>query len=158
MPDAPTLTDKFREMYDRSLNHGDFEPTHRMCLPDASFVGPNETVTGTQAVVELIRAQRAAFDDFLYEIEHIFANDEGVGVVSVTRGIHARPLFGVPASGQPVEIRMLSIHRVVDGRSTGGWTSSNYVEALKAALQRDSAPGAGESQASPSHQEEDASQ
>ena len=79
-------------------------------------------------------------------------------MVSVTRGIHARPLFGVAASGQPVEIRMLSIHRVVDGRSTGGWTSSNYVEALKAAHHRDSAPGAGESQASPSHQEEDASQ
>jgi predicted ester cyclase len=121
----------FFDMYDSSLNRGEFEMTRRLCTPDVTFIGPNGVVAGVESVIALIKSQRAAFDDFRYEVEFIFANDEGVGVISVTRGRHARPLFGIPASGRPVEIRMMSIHRIVDGRSVGGWTCSRYVEILR---------------------------
>jgi predicted ester cyclase len=130
------LKAEFYAMYDLSLNHGDFEQTDKMCAPDAAFLGPNGMVVGTEAIIALIKSQRAAFDNFRYDIEFIFANDEGVGVVSMTRGRHMRELFGVPPSGQDIEIRMLSIHRIKDGRSIGGYTSSHYVETLQAAYEK----------------------
>ncbi|EJL30838.1 ester cyclase [Novosphingobium sp. AP12] len=141
MTDDATLTARFHEMYDRSLNHGDFEPTYRMCHPDIAFQSPAGMMRGVENVVALIRQQRAAFDDFEYIIEHIFANDEGVGVVSLSRGVHMRALMGVEGSGRAVEIRMLSIHRVVDGRSAGGWTCSRYSDILREAYEQAAAQG-----------------
>ncbi|KQX22615.1 MULTISPECIES: ester cyclase [unclassified Sphingomonas] len=136
MNEDEALKVAFLAMYDRSLNHGDFGPTLKMCEPDAAFLGPNGMVVGTDAIIALIESQRAAFDGFRYEVEFIFANREGVGVVSVTRGRHMRELFGVPASGRDIEIRMLSIHRLRNGRSIGGYTSSHYVETLRAAFEQ----------------------
>jgi predicted ester cyclase len=141
MTEDEALKAAFFAMYDRSLNHGDFGPTLKMCEPDAAFLGPNGMVFGTDAIIALIESQRAAFDGFRYEVEFIFANQEGVGVVSVTRGRHMRELFGVPASGRDIEIRMLSIHRLRNGRSIGGYTSSHYVETLRAAFEQAKADG-----------------
>ena len=135
------LKSKFLAMYDTALNHGDFALTREMCMPDASFLGPNGVVTGTDAIIALIQSQRAAFADFRYEVEFIFASEEGVGVASVTRGRHVRELFGVPPSGRNVEIRMLSIHKLKNGRSIGGYTSSHYAETLCAAYELAKAEG-----------------
>lgn len=141
MSQTVDLKSEFYKMYDDSLNHGEFEQTHKMCMPDAAFHGPNGMVVGTEAIIALIKSQRAAFDDFRYEIEFIFANEEGVGIVSMTRGRHMRELFGIPPSGRKIEIRMLSMHRLVDGRSIGGYTSSHYVETLRAAYEEAKAEG-----------------
>lgn len=141
MRDESELKAAFHAMYDTSLNHGNFDLTYELCTPDAAFIGPNGVVVGPDAIVALIKTQRAAFDDYRYEIEFIFASEEGLGVVSMTRGRHMREPFGVPPSGREIEIRMLSIHRLDNGRSTGGYTSSRYVETLREAYELARAEG-----------------
>lgn len=139
--DVKKLKVDFLQMYDDSLNHEDFGSTLRLCRSDAAFLGPNGMVSGTDAIIELIKTQRAAFDDFKYEVEYIFASEEGVGLTNITRGRHMRPLFGIPGSGKYVEIRGMSIHKIVDGRSTGGWTCSKFVDILRAAYEDARAEG-----------------
>ena len=135
MKNIQKLKADFLAMYDDSLNHGDFESTLALCEPDAAFHGPNGIVAGTDAIIDLIKAQRAAFDDFQYEVEFIFASEEGIGLITCTRGRHMRPLFGIPGSGQYVEIRGMSIHKILNDRSTGGWTCSKFKETLQEAYE-----------------------
>jgi hypothetical protein len=48
-------------------------------------------------------------------IEDLIAKDDRVWAVWTMRGTHTGQLFGIPATGQPIEILEAGIWRLVDG-------------------------------------------
>jgi steroid delta-isomerase-like uncharacterized protein len=63
----------------------------------------------------------AAVPDLRITIEDMVAEGEKVAVRRSYRGTHQGPLFGVPATGRPIEIGGLSIFRIVDGKIAEHW-------------------------------------
>jgi len=130
----PELKAQFARMYDRAINHLDFDLTRRLCTADAEFKTSTGVIRGTGEIIRLIELQHASFDAFHLEVTFIFAHDSGLGVSWVATGRHVAEFAGVPPSGEIVRIQGISIHKLVDRRSVGGWVCSSTIDALERAL------------------------
>lgn len=82
---------------------------------------------GPEAVKHHVAEWLTGFPDLSFDVEHMIAEGEFVVSRSVLRGTHTGNWSGLPPTGKPVSIRMIVIHRVVDGRIAEDWV---LVEAL----------------------------
>jgi steroid delta-isomerase-like uncharacterized protein len=71
---------------------------------------------GTAAVEDLLSALFGAFPDFSAEMRAIHHGDEIVFVETTVRGTHTGTWAGVPASGQPIELRCGCVFHFEDDR------------------------------------------
>jgi predicted ester cyclase len=76
---------------------------------------------GRAGVKELIGQYRQAFPDLRMTIEkYIEQGDTGCAVLRVT-GTHTGPLFGQPATGRAIDITVIDVARVLEGRAVEHW-------------------------------------
>ena len=59
--------------------------------------------------------------------ELVVAGDRVVGRFTY-RGTHTGPLYGVPATGEPIEMRSIDIWRIENGLFVEHWDELNYLE------------------------------
>ncbi len=59
-----------------------------------------------------------AFPEGAYEVNHVFADEQGAAVEWTFRGSNTGPLMGVPASLRAVEFSGVSVYRIDRGRFT----------------------------------------
>jgi predicted ester cyclase len=81
------------------------------------------------------RVLRPAFPDLSVEIHDQVAEGDKVTTRKTIRGTHRGELFGVPPTGKSVEINVIDIVRVVDGRYAEHWgvnTLPSVLSALRA--------------------------
>lgn len=130
---------RFTQMY-RDAYRGDFGLV-REIMSDA-FVcrNPLNPAQGVDELVAMLQAQIEAFDELEFEVRSAFASEEGFGIAYAIRGRHVKPVFGLEPSGKAFEVTGVSLHEVVDGRSTGVFSSANFVEVLGGLLQAPQEP------------------
>ena len=58
----------------------------------------------------------ASFPDLRFRIEQILSEDDRVVSQLLMEGTHLGPWMGIPASGKKIQIRMFTVHRVVQGK------------------------------------------
>lgn len=76
---------------------------------------------GREGVKAFMAAYRTAFPDLRMTIEkYLEQGDVGSAVLRVT-GTNTGPLMGQPATGKPIDISMVDVVRVVDGRAVEHW-------------------------------------
>jgi steroid delta-isomerase-like uncharacterized protein len=74
----------------------------------------------------------AAFPDMTGTMEDlVVAGDRVVGRF-IYRGTHLGPLYGIPATGNPVEMRSIDIWRVENGEFVEHWDELNMLEVFQA--------------------------
>ena len=76
---------------------------------------------GPQAMKEHIAGWIASFPDLHFSIEQMLSEGDRVVTQLLMEGTHQGPWMGIPASGKKVQIRMLTIHRVVKGKIVEDW-------------------------------------
>jgi steroid delta-isomerase-like uncharacterized protein len=74
----------------------------------------------------------AAFPDVVGTMEDLVVNGDRVVGRFVYRGTHLGPLWGMPATGNPIEMRSIDIWRVENGEFVEHWDEINLLEVFQA--------------------------
>ncbi len=100
---------------------GDFSTANALISPRYVYHDPANPITGHEGFHQLVDTYRTAFPDTRFTIDEQIAEGDRVLTRMTARGTHTGPLMGVPASGRPVEVSILTLMRVVDGRVMEEW-------------------------------------
>jgi steroid delta-isomerase-like uncharacterized protein len=88
-------------------------------LQSGGTAGP--TPRGPEAIKEHVVGWVASFPDLHFCIEQMLSEDGRVATQLLMQGTHQGAWLGIPASGKRIEIRMFTIHRVVQGKIVEDW-------------------------------------
>jgi predicted ester cyclase len=112
-----------RRMFDEGFATGDTAVVDELCSPDLvehqfglAGVGPD----AIRHVKDAIRDVHAAVPDMSFTIADAVRCGDTIWVRARGRGTATGPFFG-PPSGRPVEVAVVDIARVVDGRIVEHW-------------------------------------
>lgn len=130
---------KARRYFEDALTHGDLSAIDDLVAPGQIVHGyPTDLDTGggPEEAKQFIIAMRDTFADLRCTVDLQIAEGDLVMTHWTARGTHQQPLPGMPATGQPVEITGMIVHRFEDGRSVevwGEWDRFGLVEQANAA-------------------------
>jgi steroid delta-isomerase-like uncharacterized protein len=82
---------------------------------------------GPEAIKEHVTSWITSFPDLHFSIEQMLSEGDRVVMQLLVEGTHQGPWLGIPASGKKMQIRMFTVHRVVQGKIVEDWV---LVEAL----------------------------
>ena len=74
---------------------------------------------------------RSAFPDGWVEISNVVAADDKVGCRWTSTGTQTGELFGIPATGNKVEVTATVFYRVENGRLAEGWINRDDVGLMR---------------------------
>ncbi len=127
----------FRRAIDEGWNNGNLAAIDELFAPD--FVEHQAGIApGRDGVKGSIRALRTAFPDLRLEVEDVIADGDRVWLRLRATGTHEGPFMGLPGSGRLIDITVIDIARVVDGRLVEHW---GVADRFAVAQQIDLVPG-----------------
>jgi predicted ester cyclase len=120
-----------RRFVDEVVNTGDVSLVESFIGPDyvdhyAGEAGP----TGPGVMAEHIRAVRETYPDLHLTVEQQFVDGDFVITRVRARGTHRGTWLGMAPTGKPVQIAVVNIDRVRNGRIVEHWGTANTLEAL----------------------------
>jgi steroid delta-isomerase-like uncharacterized protein len=74
---------------------------------------------------------RAAFPDLRVDVDNVVAEDDKVGCRWRSTGTHQGELFGIPPTGNKVDVTATVFYRVENGRLAEGWISRDDVGLMR---------------------------
>jgi steroid delta-isomerase-like uncharacterized protein len=138
MSDTPSsIVRRFVEEYQTGADERAFAELMHPDVVDHSR--PPGIAEGAEGVRQQFDGFRAAFPDFRATILDQIAEGDRVVTRKVFHGTHLGELQGIPATGREVEIHVIDIVRVADGRIVEHW---NVVDRLGLMQQLGAVPGA----------------
>jgi steroid delta-isomerase-like uncharacterized protein len=96
-------------------------------------VPQGEDVEGIEAFEEWVRANHEAFPDFHVDIEDVVVGEEKTVTQYVATGTHEGPLpwLDIEPTGEEVEFRGTTVHRMEDGKAVEAWWYYDRLELLQ---------------------------
>jgi predicted ester cyclase len=132
--------DAVRRFVDEYQTHADERAFDELIRPDlVDHSRPPGIAAGAEGVRQQFDGFRAAFAGFRAEILDQIAEGDKVVTYKVFRGVHSGEFAGVPPTGREVEIAVIDIVRLVDGRIAEHW---NVVDRLGLLAQLGALPAA----------------
>ena len=111
-----------RRFFEEIFNQGNLAAADE--IVDANYLNhnaaPGET-PGRAGLTQFVTYLHAAFRDLNFTIEDQIAEGDKVVTRWNATGIHQGGFAGVPATGKPVVITAINIHRVAGGQIQEGW-------------------------------------
>ncbi len=121
--DRSTAHTVMRRIFEEGFATGDTAVVDELCAPDLVEHQFGLAGVGDDAiehVKEAIREVHRTIPDFSFAIEDAVERGDTIWVRVRVRGTATGPFFG-PPSGRPVDITVVDIARVVDGRIVEHW-------------------------------------
>jgi predicted ester cyclase len=112
-----------RRMFDEGFATGDTTVVDDVCSPKLVEHQFGLAGDGSDAIAHVkaaIADVHATVPDMAFTIEDWAENGDRIWVRAVGRGTASGPFFG-PPSGRPVELTVIDVARVVDGRIVEHW-------------------------------------
>ena len=110
-------------VFDEIFNHGKFEVADEIYAPDFQNHGLYRSVD-LKIDQEAVHAEKKAFPDLRMSVEQMLAEGDKVAVLWTFRGTHTGSGYeGLPATGTRVELRGITIWRIVNGHIVEEWSS-----------------------------------
>jgi steroid delta-isomerase-like uncharacterized protein len=91
--------------------------THQLRSGVPSDAGPR----GPEAIKEHVACWIASFPDLRFSIEQMVSEGDRVMTQMLMEGTHQGAWLGIPASGKKMQIRMFTVHRVVQSKIVEDW-------------------------------------
>ncbi|HEX8771513.1 MAG TPA: ester cyclase [Acidimicrobiales bacterium] len=110
-------------MFEEGFATGHGSLVDQLCSPalvEHQFRLSGSGTDGMQRVKDAIRHVHGAVRDINFSTEHSVENGDTIWVRVRARGAATGPFFG-PPSGRPVDITVLDVARIVDGRIVEHW-------------------------------------
>ncbi|MBN1148255.1 MAG: ester cyclase, partial [Anaerolineales bacterium] len=119
----------FERWFEELWNRKNYAITQELVHPDflAHGAGGQDIKQGPDGVAEMVRSWHGAFPDGQMTMDDILTEGEYSVIRMTFRGAHKGDFYGVPASGNKVEVTSIGIDRVVDGKITEGWGELNML-------------------------------
>jgi len=76
---------------------------------------------GPQAIKEHVAGWIASFPDLHFSIEQLVSEGDRVVMQLLMEGTHGGAWLGIRASGKKMQIRMFTVHRIVQGKIVEDW-------------------------------------
>ena len=76
---------------------------------------------GPETIKEHVAGWIASFPDLRFTIEQILSEGDRVVTQLLMEGTHQGMWLGIPASGKKMQIRMFTVHRIVQGKIVEDW-------------------------------------
>ena len=116
-------------VFDEIFNQGKFQVADEIYAPDFQNHGLYRSVD-LKTDQEAVHAEKKAFPDLRMSVQEMVAEGDKVAVLWTFQGTHTGSGYeGLPPTGTKVEIRGITIWRIVDGRIVEEWTSFNDTDA-----------------------------
>ena len=136
-PDAPIQARNkavAMRVFDEILNQGKFQVAYEIYAPDFQNHGVHRTVD-LKTDQDAVHAERKAFPDLRISVQQMVAEGDKVAVLWTFQGTHTGFGYGgLPPTGARVEVRGITIWRIVDGRIREEWSSFSetgaYIQAF----------------------------
>jgi steroid delta-isomerase-like uncharacterized protein len=120
--------------YVEAVWNGDPELAGDHVTPDmvthASFLNDREW-HGVDELKALVESYRQAFPDLRVSVLDAFGEGDRVLVRTTLHGTHRGEFAGIPATGKPVILTALNIHRLEDGRIAETWPLLDLLNGLQ---------------------------
>ena len=132
MSSQETNAERMRFFIEQVQEGGRIELIDELVRPDFR----NHTVEPGQredreGVRQTMAAMHEAFSDLRVEILHCLADGEFVATHKMFRARHTGSWFGIPASGNTVEFRVMDLVRYRDGQWAEHWAVADAVSLLR---------------------------
>jgi len=131
---APELTREQRNkavamrVFNEILSQGHFEVADEIYAPDFKNHGLHRDAD-LKTDQDAARSERLAFRDLVVTPEMLVAEGDLVTAMWTFRGTHTRAGYGgLPATGARIEMRGMTIWRIVDGKIHDEWTTFNELK------------------------------
>ena len=99
-------------------------------LVSKNFVDHTRPNGGFQSMLDAFNALRAGMPDLRVELQQLIAEGDSVAGRKILRGTHTGTLFGIPATGKSVEIRVTDVVRLADGKFIENWAYNDAAEVM----------------------------
>ena len=112
-----------RRMFDEGFSTGDGAVVDELCSPDLvehQFGLAGLPAQALQHVKDAMRDVHTAVPDIRFVIEDSVESGETIWIRAHGRGTATGPFFGAP-SGRPVDVAVIDVARIVDGRIVEHW-------------------------------------
>jgi steroid delta-isomerase-like uncharacterized protein len=110
-------------VFDEIFNQGKFQVADEIYAPDFRNHGLHQSVD-LKTDQDAVHAEKKAFPDLRMSVQEMVAEGDKVAVLWTFHGTHTGSGYeGLPATGTPVELRGITIWRIVDGRIREEWSS-----------------------------------
>jgi len=111
-----------RHFFEEAVNRGNASLVDEVFSPD--FINHDPT-PGTrpdrEGAKQYLAELRTAFPDLHGTIDQMIAEGDMVVIHASARGTHRGSLWGVRATGKRIEVRSVTIHRMVGGKVVERW-------------------------------------
>ena len=110
-------------VFDEIFNQGKFEVADEIYAPDFRNHGLHRSVD-LKTDQEAVHAEKKAFPDLRMSVQEMVAEGDKVAVLWTFQGTHTGSGYeGLPPTGTRVELRGITIWRIVDGHIVEEWSS-----------------------------------
>ncbi len=118
-----------RRWNEEGWSGGNYDLAYEIISPTMTVhgAGGQKIGMGPDALIGLIRTWRTAFPDGYMSIEDLVVEGDLVGVRNTWHGTHTAEFYGIPPSGNWVEVTSIGLDRVVDGQVVEGWGEMDMV-------------------------------
>lgn len=121
---SPSTLERNREILRRviedALGRGDVQALDDIMAPDVRE-HQRGNPSGREGTKGVFRGLRRAFPDFRVQIRFLDAAEDRAWVLFRASGTHTGPFFGIPPTGKPMEIDVMDVVRIQDGRIVEHW-------------------------------------
>ena len=117
-----------RRVFEEIFNQGKFQVADEIYATDFVNHGLHRNFD-LQADQAAVHAEKKAFPDLKMTVNLLVAEGDLVTVVWTFRGTNTAAGYGLPPTGATIELRGITVWRIVDGRIREEWTSFDDMQA-----------------------------
>jgi len=122
-----------RRFIEEILATGDWSKADEILQPDVVMYHPSspEPIRGLEAVRGFLGVFRTGMPDLTLKAEDVAGDGDRVAARWSARGTHTGEMFGIPPTGNSIEIHGISFLRFADGKIAEDWVEENTLSVLQ---------------------------
>ncbi|MFC2165900.1 ester cyclase [Acidobacteriota bacterium] len=115
------------------MRKGDFDILRDSLSPDYAFYTPSGSTNplNVDKTVGMISAFYNAFPDIGFNIVDIIAKGDQVIIRESNQGIHQGEFGGIPATGKKIDVSLIAIFRIQEGKIVETWEEANMLDIMQ---------------------------
>jgi steroid delta-isomerase-like uncharacterized protein len=111
-----------------AIDENDFDKLNELLDPDFALYVPGlPDALGKEALIQAISTHYASFPDWRHVIDDVVAEGDQVAIRLTQYGTHAAEFYGIPATGNEIEVAAIHLATIVDGKVKDWWLVEDYL-------------------------------
>ena len=112
-----------RRFVDEVQSKGNTDLIDEICSPEfVNYSAPQGMLADLEGIKILTTMFKGAFPDSYFTVEDMIAEGDKVVTRKTFHGTHEGEFMGIPPSGRPVNVSLIDVVRISDGRVVEHWS------------------------------------